>query len=40
MGKPLLPIGLALIVAGTVLLCYLGFIVFQVINSSPVVRSD
>ena len=33
MGKPLLPIGLALIIAGTVLLCYLGFIVFQVVNS-------
>jgi len=33
MDKPLVPIGLGLIIAGTVLLCYLGFIVFQVINS-------
>ena len=33
MGKPLVPIGLALIVAGAVLLCYLGFVVFQVIDS-------
>ena len=33
MDKPLVPIGLALIIAGSVLLCYLGFTVFQAINS-------
>jgi hypothetical protein len=33
MGKALVPIGIALIVAGAVLLCYLGFTVFQAINS-------
>ena len=33
MDRPLAPIGLALIVAGAVLLCYLGYIVFQVVNA-------